>query len=311
MAAVGSSTDGNYAVRVCSGRHSGAEIALTAGAYVVGAGSDADIVLTDEGILPSHVEIRLDSGFCRVWSLDGAVKVEDHHLNPGAKTVVQLPAEFQAAGVTVKLRPVAPAARTRKPHWRARVAFGLVGMALLGGGAILSGSLPAFGTPTLGSGSADSEHVVAVPRAAEAPAATAEATGGHKDAAAATAALKGRLNAVGLGGAITVQANGNIIEASGVILPEQSSEWTSVQVWLDGTYKGWFPLVNKVKAAAGGSKPQLTIQAIWAGPGPYVIAADGEKYGPGATLPGGWQIETIASQQVVVSRSGERVSLTP
>jgi hypothetical protein len=323
MSVVGGIPEGNYAVRICSGRHAGAEITLAPGSYVLGAGADSDIVLTDEGMVSRHVEIRLDTSFCRIWSLDGGVRVYDRLINPGGKVVVELPSEFICGSVKVTLsRP--PVVRARRKRWRAQFLVGFAGMAVIGGGVVLSGTLPAFGTPMLAGGSpSDAGHAsggaiaVSTPISGAVIPASVSSRDGTRPvaagdgAAAAAASLAMRLSTAGMGERVVVRANGDIVEATGAIPPEYSGEWTSAQIWFDETFKGRFLLLHKVKVEANTAAPKLAIQAIWAGAGSYVIGADGDKYGEGATLPGGWRIETIAAHQVIVSRRGERVSLNP
>lgn len=174
---------------------------------------------------------------------------------------------------------------------------------------MLSGSVPAFSTPALVSAVIPD----ASPGVTLAPAVAKVENSALKDSGAAEAAdaLKGRLGPVGLVGRIKVRAIGAVVEARGTLSPEQRDSWLQLQMWFDETYKGRFPLVHLVKVEADAASPQLAIQAIWAGSGPYVIGSDGEKYGQGAVLPGGWRVEKIALGQVVVSRGGGRVSLIP
>lgn len=320
MTTVSRLPQGTYTIQVRSGRHAGAEISLNSGTYLLGAGSNADIVLTDDGVAPGHVELRFDGEFCRFWSLDGAISVRNRQLGPGARGEAKLPADLTVAGVELTLSP--PALSRVKPRpWRQRLLIGGGGaVVILGGGLalVLSGSVPAFSTPALVSAvisDAAQPKAAAVTDIAKASVrgtdgvASVPADGG--DAAAAARALVGRLEKAGLAGRIAVQASGTVVEASGTLSPDRKKDWLDAQMWFDETYKGRLLLMQQVGVEAGAASPQLAIQAIWAGAGPYVIGGDGEKYGEGAMLPGGWRVEQIAREQVIVSRGAERVSLIP
>lgn len=317
---------GNYLIQIRSGRHAGAEIPLAAGTYMVGAGNNADIVLTDDGIAAGHVELRFEGEFCRVWSLDGAVRLPGRQLNPGARADARLPADIAVAGVELGLiAPVLP--RKGAGMWRRPALFIFAGMIVIatGVGLVVSGSVPAFSTPTVPipasvtSSSASpgeaaiSNEVVVSPVIAIGTAVPPQGAPANQinEADEAARALRGRIAQAGLAGRVAVSISGNVVEAGGILAPDRQKDWMQLQMWYDQTYKGRVPLVHHVRFAADAAAPQLTIQAIWAGAGPYVIGADGEKYGEGATLPGGWRVERIERSQVLVSKGEEKVALVP
>lgn len=309
---------GNYLIQVRSGRHAGAEIPLTSGAYVLGGGSDADIVLTDEGVAPGHVELRFDGEFCRFWSLDGSVRLRSRVLGPGGRGQEKLPTEITVAGIELSLSPPDLPKPKRRP-WPRRLLLGvLLVLTVVGGGigVVMSGSVPAFSTPTVAATVKSVKAVVPAmpPEVLPVVAGKGElAMADDKSAAVEEAAreLKDYLGKTGMTGRVNIQAAGLVINVSGGLLPEQKTDWLQARVWFDQTFRGRFVLVDQLRFEPGAAAPQLAIQAIWAGPGAYVIGGDGEKYGEGATLPGGWQIEQIAREQIVVSRRGERLSLVP
>lgn len=316
-----------YLVQVRSGRHAGAELSLGAGTYLLGSGSDADIQLTDEGVAAGHVELRLGDGICRLWSLDGTVDLAGRHLAAGARGEAALPADIRVGGVDVTLvAPVAERVRSGGPSRRLMVV--LVGLAVVGGAGlvVLSGAVPAFSTPRLmarvigerpleagaamlAPPSPELAPSAPIPVSATATPATTAPAGGL--AAEAARALTARLGEDGLAAQVSVRGAGTVVEAAGAVAPERKEAWLRQQMWFDATYRGRLLLIDRVRAEPGAAAPQLSIQAIWAGHGAYVIGGDGEKYGLGATMPGGWKVEEIARAQVVVSRAGERVALVP
>lgn len=319
----------SYLIRVRSGRHAGAELSLSPGTYLLGAGTDADIVLTDDGIAPGHVELRLGDGVCRFWSLDGAVDLAGRQLAPGSRGEASLPADIRVGGVDLTL--VAPvAARAKRSGGGLRrlvVPLVAVGVVAGAGAVVASGAVPALAPSSLVSqvvgadqpaidgsgadGTAPRSPAAVMPQATVPAAARAAPEAGSGAAVDAARTLAARLAEGGMTGLVSVRASGTVVEASGALLPERKDAWLRHQMWFDETYRGRFLLVDRVRTEPGAAAPQLVIQAIWAGAGAYVIGGDGEKYGLGATLPGGWRVEDIARAQVVVTKAGERVALVP
>lgn len=304
-----------YSVVIRTGRHAGAAVELADGRYLVGGGSDVDIVLTDAGIAPNHAEIKLTNGLCRLRPIGGDVAVDGRALNAGVTADIHLPAEITMSGVRLGFASVHDVSRTRSLRRFPRVAVGFAGVAAVVavvGGIVLDG-LPAVGhgfqevTKTIGISTLVPSTVAAAPNAP-----SGEAVGSVPEPAVAVAALSKRLRESGLVGLIMVGVSGGMIEARGSIRPENERDWTEVQAWFDATYKGRIPILARVKVDEGAaSVPRLTIRGIWSGADAYLITGDGERYGEGAKLPGGWAIERIERDRIIVSRLGERVSLVP
>lgn len=55
--------------------------------------------------------------------------------------------------------------------------------------------------------------------------------------------------------------------------------------------------------------PRLTLQAIWYGERPYVIAGDGTRYHEGAFTNDGWTIKEIGQTALVLTKGGATVAL--
>jgi hypothetical protein len=105
---------------------------------------------------------------------------------------------------------------------------------------------------------------------------------------------------------LTAKPDGSI-EASGKISKDQEAAWREVGHWFDGIAGGQVVLVNAVSVAAA---PQpLSIQAVWAGPNPYVIDGNGGKNFIGTTLPSGWTISDIDRTRVLVKRDDQVLSV--
>jgi hypothetical protein len=105
---------------------------------------------------------------------------------------------------------------------------------------------------------------------------------------------------------LTAKPDGSI-EASGKISKDQEAAWREVGHWFDGIAGGQVVLVNAVSVAA---EPQpLSIQAVWAGPHPYVIDGNGGKNFIGTRLPSGWTISDIDRTRVLVKRDDQVLSV--
>jgi hypothetical protein len=320
--AAGERTSKDYGVSIRSGRHAGAAVRLAAGRYALGSAADADILLSDAGIAPTHVEVDLRDGVCRLRAVDGAVLVDGRSLATGVRAELRLPSEFSLGGVRIAVSSELSAAPSpvRLGRRRVRLMAGAVGaLAVMGviGGIVLDG-MPAasrgFPETKRPIGVADFGHaglsaagaVAAVEPAVEV---TPE---DERPVAVAAGALGRRLRSAGLTGLVSVRVAGSTIEAWGSVRPENERDWLSVQAWFDETYRGRMPLLARVKVDEGAAAvPRFAIRGIWTGADAYVIASDGEKYGVGSKLPGGWAIERIEREQIVVSRQGDRVSLVP
>lgn len=309
-----------YSVKVRSGRHAGASVGLDDGRYLVGSGGDADIVLTDTGIAGNHAEIRLTKGVCRLRPVGGDVSVEGRVLSVGVAAEIRLPAKIVMNGVQLSfesaLHPVGERAVGSAPRL-SRIAMGLagiVGVAIIGGFVVFDGFPAASrGFPDLGrsaGGTVRSDGPAT--ETSSAAVTTAPASPTAAQAMSAGEALTKRLRENGLAGMIMVASAGGSVEVRGAIRPENEREWTDAQAWFDATYKGRIPILTRVKVEENAiTAPRLAIRGIWSGKDAYVISGDGDKYGVGAKLPGGWMIERIERDQVVVARQGERLNLVP
>ncbi|MEM8985351.1 MAG: FHA domain-containing protein [Pseudomonadota bacterium] len=83
--------DDGVRLRVIAGLQRGAEMALRPGRYLVGAGEDCDIVLTDDLVSSVHLVIELADGALKVEARDNTVAVGDTLLQSGENAVTALP----------------------------------------------------------------------------------------------------------------------------------------------------------------------------------------------------------------------------
>ncbi len=89
-------------------------------------------------------------------------------------------------------------------------------------------------------------------------------------------------------------------------MPQQMDQWREAQRWFDSGSGGQTVLVSRVTATAA---PPLAIQAVWPGPHPYVIDGNGEKLFAGAMLHGGWTVDSIAADHVLIRRGSQTLAV--
>ena len=79
-------------------------------------------------------------------------------------------------------------------------------------------------------------------------------------------------------------------------------------MWFDQKF-GQVPLVSNIAVGDAAQPPRLTLQAIWYGERPYVIAGDGTRYHEGAFTNDGWTIKEIGQTALVLTKGGATVAL--
>lgn len=309
----------DFALVVCSGLHAGATVGLSEGRYIIGSGAEADILLSDHGIAAAHLELFFRRAGCSLRCLGGGIVVSGRKLTVGARAAAELPVDIDIGPVRLTVRATAaPALLAGKPRLPRRHRALLVGL----GGGVVAACLALVALNHTGPADANSSTAAAKmpiplhtnsgpPPGSQAGAPAAEPSG-NGAGEQASAALMAQIRQAGLAGLVSLHPLEGVIEARGSVKPEDEAAWVRIQSWFDEAYRGRIVLLPRVKVEAGATAiPRFSIQGIWAGPAPYVIGGNGEKFGEGAHLPGGWQIISIKRDSVVVSRQGERVSLTP
>lgn len=123
--------------------------------------------------------------------------------------------------------------------------------------------------------------------------------------AGAANALRLRLAAQHLDGAISVQAAGGAVLATGAVLPAERERWLTEQMWFDATLGGTLALVDHVTVARAEELPRLDVRAVSAGAVPFVVTGSGDRYAEGSVLAGGWTITHIGADRITL-RLGAR-----
>lgn len=144
-------------------------------------------------------------------------------------------------------------------------------------------------------------------RPASAIVAPGRAPDAQPSAEGAAEALRAEVERLGLLNVI-VDAGAGIVTAGGTVEPGTAARWQSVQQWFDEQFAGEVTLVNGVSVKAEKLPVALGIEAVWRGEPSHLIIR-GQKYLEGAVLDGGWVIQRIESERVVLERDGRMVAV--
>jgi hypothetical protein len=306
---------------VVSGLHRGVKIPLSEALYKIGSSSESDIVLRDPGVAPHHATLRIKGGSVTIEATGEAVELGDgtslarqHGRN------LRLPKTFSLGEATIRLSGAQKAAlagdRIAGGHeagWQPTPKF-IAGATILlalplillvnlsGGRDERSGATPAQQTAR-SEQTGGSEQAGGSERTGVQP---AEPAG---DVSNIARELRARLQSADLG-LLNVTSSGREVVVSGDIVPSQHDAWISVVSWFDQTFQKKAMLVSKVKDTRKPAKPPVSIQAVWFGDHPYMIASDGKRYYEGAFLNNGWLVRAIHGDRIVLAKGDEQLSLT-
>lgn len=280
----GAAPDSSWLMLVAGGPNKGAVLPLGHGVFRFGAGPSNDIVLADLAMAEQQAVFTLDTSGARIAPLATGLSVNAKPVQPGRSVAVTDGALVYAGDTVLLLR--GPPQPCRRAGWLLLV----VPLLLAGVGAA---ALVGFASPSRGA---------AAPRSAPAVMTAA------RPATEATDALRERLRQAGLAEQITLTASSGAVVAEGQVPGPDLARWAEHQLWFDGRYKGALSLVNRVREAAPGERPNLQLRAVSTGQVPYLIVANGDRYVESAVVDG-WTIERISPDKVVLSRNGRRVEL--
>ncbi len=301
--------DDNHAVttlRVASGPHAQACAPLRQGSTTVGSDAGNDVVLVDDLLAPFHFRLDRAGADMRLHAMEGPVLLGGRIVAAEQSAPCRGEATLQAGNTIFQL----PGFHLAGLHAVEAAPGGKSGAAVLTGLAAFAAGVActAIALIPLGLHAAvrwdSGVHPPAVAAVVEpvrpAAAPPVAATG-------ALEALRQRIASAGLGSVALTATADNSVEARGDIMPQQVAAWHETQRWFDGTFGSRAVLVNQVVAAA--DAPPLAIQAVWPGPHPYVIDGGGQKLFAGAALHGGWTVERIEADRVLIRRGGQTLAV--
>ncbi|MBT2297566.1 SctD/MshK family protein [Pseudomonas fluorescens] len=290
---------------ITHGLHQGGSLPLDQPVYILGSTSDADLLLSDAGIVERHMALRFTDGQVAVEAIGGDVFVGGTHaremLVPAGKGHrAHLPVDIRIGEArltlscgTAALAPVAASAivssRQRKPRW-------MVALLLM---FLCVGAFAFRGEPV----------PLQVLSAADKAALLAVHHEPRTSLVRARAWLEQQLATSGLNQIKVSEVDGQL-SARGTYGPTQKSQWLGLQQAFDGRFGQQVMLLPDVLARNETTRPRVRFQAVWFGDNPYVINDNGERLFPGAVLNDNWRLERIESDEVILARGEERFTLT-
>jgi len=300
----------SIALSVTDGFHAGAELSLIGPLYTIGSSTESDIVLRDAGIAPIHARLRRKGGQIEIEAVGGDVTLgTGETIREGHGTRCRLP-----LGITLGDAHIRLTGPQRPPNrWSVSNRPFLVGGAVLF--AVFVVSIAAngfsFAKPDFGEkASAPGGELTRVAFAGDAGQNVMDDSSPEQmqSAAEAESQLKQRLEQSGIG-TLTVQRSPGRLVVTGLIPNDKNGAWTETQSWFDQAFGARTPLVSNVMIGNAEQAPRLTLQAIWYGERPYVIAADGARYHEGAFTNDGWTIKHIGETELILTKGGATVAL--
>ena len=109
---------------------------------------------------------------------------------------------------------------------------------------------------------------------------------------------------------VQVEPGVGIVAATGTIDPKAAAQWL-LDISATGCklrFEGDITLVNGVSVRAEKVPVSLSIEGVWRGDHPHLLIR-GQKYLEGAMLDGGWAIERIEAEKVLLRREGKLVAV--
>ncbi|RAZ90918.1 hypothetical protein DPM33_11555 [Mesorhizobium hawassense] len=300
----------SVALSVTQGFHAGAELRLVEALYTIGSSTESDIVLRDAGIAPIHARLRRKGHQFEIEAVGGDVALATGEIiHQGQGSRCRLPFVIGIGDARIRLvNPERPSSRWTIGN-RSMLVAGSVLFAVFAVSVAANGF--SLGKSDIGpqASSRDDQPV----RMAFAGERGQEVLDDSSPAQIQTVAdaesqLKQRLDQSGIS-SVTVQRSPGRLVVSGVIPDDESGVWTETQSWFDQTFGAHVPLVSNVMTGNAQQAPRLTLQAIWYGDRPYVIAADGARYHEGAFTDDGWTIKHIGETELLLTKGGATVAL--
>lgn len=90
--------------------------------------------------------------------------------------------------------------------------------------------------------------------------------------------------------------------ANGYAEPEQKKDWSTIKLWFDNTYGSKALLLDHVAFTHATVHSPIQISGVALGALPYVIDTSGQRLPPGSLVEGGWVIEKILVDRIILHR---------
>ena len=279
--------DGVWRLEIVDGPNAGAMVSLAPGRYRLGSDTGDDLVLADRDVVPSHAVLQLAADHGDITALADGIVLRRSALKPGQAKILKRGAVVTIGGTRIR---VAGTTATRRPQRQTRITACLALLGVMGAVAVYHGAVPV----TVGA-----TEVSAPATRAHAPATLTQAV----------ADFRGYLAGTGLAQSVRINASGDVVVASGTIVPGDRGSWLDAQKWFDGHLSGRFALRDTVNVIRAVDPPQLAIAAVSMKPVPNIVTQDGQHLVVGAVLQDGWHIDRITPDEILLSRSGREVRI--
>ncbi len=296
-------------IAVTEGFHSGAMVALDqlaneSGRVTVGSGLACDISLGDREVVDLHYRFSIHGNRASVEAVGADINVNHATVIKGTGYRCRLPIEVNAGSSTLRVGYPGKLAPPAKVSRRLLKVTPLMALALV--------LVSVFIVPLVGVSEANQVAQPLVKPASMKLSEVAE----HLTTPSTSAQepdvkllIEDQLSNASLSH-LNVSGKDSLIRVEGRIHPSEQDQWQQVREWFDQGFGTSHTLQENITVLPDMPKPDLQIKALWLGEDPHIVSRDGSRIFPGDELKGGWVLDDITPEQVVLSRRGERYRLT-
>src|SRR5262245_14295386 len=281
-------------LEVVAGHHAGVSLLLDAGACCIGSSHEADVLLRDRGVAPTHVRMWLDRSLLCIEAEGGVVSIGTELLPVGHGCQVRLPAQLALGEALLCVSRNQSTSDTGASFTDfVRELVEAIGPRRSAAAVMLVGSLLALSVMAYPHTGREVASPAPMPPAA-APMATATLDQVMDE-------LVSRIEAAKLRGLRVRILDGGLV-VSGQLARREHDTWKAIERWFDQSYGARLALAKNVTVNEGRPLPLPQLQALYFGARPYIITASGARHEPGSMLDNGWMLAEIGEGRVILSR---------
>lgn len=287
---------GGLVLTVEAGRHAGARLWRSGDRLAVGSDLANDAVLIADQLAAQHFSVTIADilrGIVEIEAIDDTITLENGRvLRPGQSWKRPMPLRFRAGQAQFRVEPARRVQDVVPGGRKTILAIGAVAALAIGISLLSSISSAISGRSSLAGFGAN-----------------ASLSAGESAVQTARNALMEQIRQAGIPGDIQVEAgpSGTVI-ATGTVDPAGLEKWRDVLKWYDTRPDSPLLVNNVSRGTANAQTPQF--RSVWVDGNPHVVLATGQTARAGDTVPGGWRIETIDRNGVVLVRDGRSMRLT-